>query len=290
MSLIVGEAKAQQILKGITIPPQPQVMVDLCMEMHSPSVNLSHLAGIIAKDVGISGGVLKVINSPFFGMRSKITSIQQALSLLGIKDVVNIINSLSIRSSLPDETIIGLTGFWDNAADVAAACAAISRLIGIASPEEAYTLGLFHNCGIPLLMNRYAHYPDVIRSAYLEPFIRVTETENRLLGSNHAVLGYLISRSWKLPDYLSEAIAEHHRVEEVFDEHTAGDQRKKNLLAILKLAETTCLESYAIASVDQDFEFLRIKDMILSYIGISEYDFHDIQGEVTEKGLHQVRL
>lgn len=289
MRRIVEETKAQQILKGIIIPPQPQVMVDLCMDMYSPKVSMEHLAGIISKDVGISGAVLKVINSPYFGLRSKITSIQQALSLLGIGNIANIVNSLSIRSSLPDESIIGLTGFWDNAADVAVTCAAISRLTGISSPEEAYTLGLFHNCGIPLLMNRFLHYPDVIRNSYLEPNLRITDIENSMLGSNHAVLGCLVARTWKLPGYLSEAIAEHHKVEEVFAEYQVGDQHKKNLLAILKLAENTCKSSYTLAGVEQDYEFLRIKDMIFDYIGLSEYDFNDIQDEVKEMSLHQVK-
>lgn len=114
-------------------------MVDLQMEMTMPNVCMDTIMAIIAKDVGLSGSILKVVNSPFFGLRNKITSIKQALSLLGIANVTNIVNSLSIRSSLTDSAIIEMTYFWDNAIDVAMVCAAISRLTGVSSPDEAYT-------------------------------------------------------------------------------------------------------------------------------------------------------
>jgi HD-like signal output (HDOD) protein len=94
MTQVTAEEAAQQLLKGITVPPQPQITVDLQMEMAMPDVWMDTIMTIIAKDVGLSGCILKVLNSPFFGLRNKITSIQQAFSLLGITKVTNIVNSL----------------------------------------------------------------------------------------------------------------------------------------------------------------------------------------------------
>ncbi len=286
MAQIIAEETAQQLLKGISIPPQPQIMVDLLMEMAGVDVRMDVIAEIISKDVGISGCVLKVVNSPFFNRRNQITSIKQALSLLGIQNIANIVNSLSIRDSFSDANIIEMTRFWDNAMDVAMTCAAISRCIGIATPDEAYTLGLFHNVGIPLLVNKFDHhYKQVLEAAYGQAKRRITDIENAKIDSNHAVVGYYVARAWKLPVYLSEAVADHHKTEDIFSEKIPCDKSKMNLLAILKLAETTCDTYKTIGNAPIDYEFRRIKNNLLLYVGLSDYEFEDLQSELIDMSL-----
>lgn len=287
MTQVIAETAAQKLLKGITIPPQPQIMVDLHMELVMPDVCIDAIADIITKDAGISGSILKVVNSPFFGLRNQITSIKQALSLLGINNIVNIVNSLSIRDSLSDNSIIEMTRFWDNSIDVAMAAATISRLIGISSPDEAYTLGLFHNCGISLLINKYEHYPQILENAYAQDSRQITDIENDMLECNHSVIGYYVARAWKLPDYLGEAIADHHKTEEIFSDQVKCDKRKKNLLATLKLAETICKTHQSLGKAENDYEFERIKTDLLIYIGLSEYDLEDLQYELVEMGINE---
>ncbi len=286
MIQLIAEEDTRNLLKGITIPPQPQIMVDLHMEMAMADVNLDSIAGIISKDVGVSGCVLKVVNSPFFRLRSQITSISQALNLLGIANIVNLVNSISIRSSLSDNSIMELTQFWDNSVDVAMAAAAISRLTGITSPDEAYSLGLFHNSGIPLLMGKFANYPTVLQRAYSQQKCRITDIENDEIDSNHAVVGYYVARAWKLPIYLSEAIADHHKTGPIFADQIDCDKRKKNLLATLKLAETTCKTYRTLGKAERDYEFEQIKSNLLIYVGLSEYDFDDIQATLMDMGLN----
>lgn len=285
MTQELAEQTAQTLLKGITIPAQPQIMVDLHMELAMPDPGFSDIAKIITKDVGISGAILKVVNSPYFQLRSQVTTINQALNLLGLRNIANIVSSLSIRSALTDHSIKELTCFWDNAMDVAMASAALSRLTGIGSPDEAYTLGLFHNCGIPLLMTKYPHYREVLQQAYAEPSRRITDIENDKIGSNHSVVGYYVAKAWKLPIYLAQAIADHHKVGPIFADTVSCDKRGKNLLATLKLAETTCQTYKTLGNALLDHEFEMIKHDLLIYIGISEYDFEDLKAEVFEMGL-----
>ena len=288
MTQQIEEQTARQLLKGITIPPQPQIMVDLQMEMATPKVCFDSIAAIISKDVGISGCVLKVVNSPFFGLPSQVISIQQALKLLGINNVVNIVNSLSIRGSLSDSSMLELTRFWDNAVDVAMASAAIARLTGISSADEAYTLGLFHNCGIPLLMMKHREYLTVLQRAYAQQQQLITDVENSLIDTNHAIVGYYVAKAWKLPTYLAEAIADHHKTEAVFAEKFPCDKSKKNLLAILKLADTICRTYKSLGKAEQDYEFDHSKNNLLLYLGLSEYDFEDLKAELSDMGLGAV--
>ena len=82
MSQELSAEYIQQVLQGISVPPQPQIMVDLQMEQVMPNPDLRTIAKLISHDPGLSGALLKLVNSPFFGLTNRIASIQQAVNLL----------------------------------------------------------------------------------------------------------------------------------------------------------------------------------------------------------------
>ncbi len=284
MSTDLTPEQIQHIMQGVAIPPQPQVLVDVQMEQFSPHCSLDSIARLISQDVGLSGSILKTVNSRFFKHTNKITSITQAVNLLGVNSVVNLVNAQSIRGVLSDDDIIALGRFWDSAMDVAMTSATVAKHIGFPFPDEAYTLGLFHNCAIPLLMGRFKKYPQVQAEAYARPDRDITATENSLINTNHAVVGYYVAKSWNLPRYLCEAIHEHHKVDKTFADERA-DGKKKTLLAILKMAEHICQSHKTLGKQDRDYEWERIGQNILIYTGLTQYDFETITAIVGELGL-----
>lgn len=209
----LSEEQINKILQGISIPPQPQIMVDLQMEQVMPDPDINHIAKLISQDVGLAGTVLKVVNSPFYGLANEITSIQQAVGILGMGSVVNIVNGISIKSSMSDETIKALTRFWDTAMDIAMTSATLAKQVGYNYPDNAYALGLFHNVGVPLLMARYDNYMDIMEESYSGGSNRIIDFENQQINTNHAVIGYYTAKSWNLPKVLCSIIAEHHDCE-----------------------------------------------------------------------------
>lgn len=285
MSVELTTEQIKTLLQGITIPPQPQIMVDLQMEQLNPRCSMERIAKLISQDVGLAGSMLKTVNSPIFGLKNKIASIEQAIRLLGIGSVVNIINALSIRGSLTDEAIVALGRFWDSAMDIASTCSNIAKQIGYRAPDEAYTLGLFHNCGIPLLMQRFDNYPEIMKQAYTEQQRRVIDIENDLLETNHAVVGYYVAKSWNLPRHICEAIAEHHSAEMVFDDNDTSHNERKNLIAILKMAEHICRNYLALGDAAEDYEWQRIERNLLEYVGLSSYDFQNMLESMQEMGV-----
>ncbi len=283
------ELSAEQIqkaLQGISVPPQPQIMVDLQMEQVMPSPDLRSIARLISQDPGLSGALLKIVNSPFFGLANRIASIQQAVNLLGCNTVINLINAQSIRGELSDETIVTLNRFWDTAQDVAMTCLTLAKRIGYQAADEAYTLGLFHNCGIPLMVKRFPNYMTVLEEAYYNASAerRVVDTENRLLNTNHAVVGYFTAKSWNLPLHLCEAIAGHHNALALFHDDAGCDARLKTLLAILKMAEHICESHRVLGNQHEDHEWQSIERLVLEYVGLSEYDFENLRESIRELG------
>ncbi|MFL0797568.1 MAG: HDOD domain-containing protein [Cellvibrionaceae bacterium] len=285
MSVELTQDQIKELLQGITIPPQPQIMVDLQMEQLNPSPDIEAITKLISQDMGLAGSILKTVNSAFYGLTNKISSIAQAVQLMGVNSVINLTNALSIRGELSDEDIVTLGKFWDAAMDIAMVSAHIAKQIGYHSPDEAYTLGLFHHCSIPLLMKRFKNYQDVAKQAYEAEKPRIVDLENEVLLTNHAVVGYYIGKSWKLPSYICEAIHDHHSIHKVFAEGNTEDNNKKTLLAILKMAEHICGNYRIIGQQDVDNEWNDISEAILLYTGLSQYDFEGIIEQVHEQGL-----
>jgi len=288
---ILNNDQIDNVIRGMSIPAQPQIMVDLQMEQAMPDPDINEIARLISRDVAISGRALKAVNSPFFGLRSKITSIQKAVILLGINSVVNIVNAIAIRDELSsnddmsDEEINDMTLFWDTAQDVALTAATIAKQIGFISPDEAYTLGLFHNAGIPLLIPKFKHYHDIIRESYLANTRRIIDAENKAINTNHAVLGFYIARSWKLSPSICEAIQQHHNIIEVFGQAGKQGSDVMNLLAVLKMAEHIVGLYRIIGGNNSDVEWNETRDIIFHYLGINEDDFDDIYSICQELGM-----
>lgn len=285
MSNQLTEAQVKKILHGIHVPPQPQILVDLQMEQIMPAPDIQRIANLIAKDVGLSGTMLKFVNSPFYGLANKITSIEQAVSLLGINTVINILNGLAIKGEMSDEAIIELTSFWDTANDIAMVCAAVAKKVGYRTPDEAYTLGLFHNAGIPLMLSRFDDYITVMEKTYSGQHERVIDLENEKFNTNHCVVGYYTAKSWNLPEHICQVIAEHHNTKQVFAVKDGKNQQQKTLLAVLKLAEHICGNYKVLGLQDSDPEWEDSQDDILEYLGLTAYDIEDLKEGFIEMGV-----
>lgn len=280
----------EKILKGITIPSPPQIIADLQMEMAMPDPDLNEMADMISKDPGLAGGVLKTLNSPYYGSRD-IGSISKAVMMLGMDTVANIVNTLYMRDALAqdsdvsDDVYKAMTRFWDSAADVARACRLVAQRLRFNDPEMAYLLGLFHDAGIPLLMQRYPDYLDVVAQSYLLEEPRIVDVENKYYETNHAVISFYAARSWKLPEALCRVIAVHHDDNEIFSDKDKTDPDEKYLMAILKLGEHLAGLSRTIGNNEEDLEWQRSKDKILEYLGMSQFDYDDLVGFASDNGI-----
>ncbi len=288
MSQELSAEQIQQALQGISVPPQPQIMVDLQMEQYMPDPDLEVIARLISQDPGLSGALLKIVNSSYFGLSNKIASIQRAVNLLGSRSIINLINALSIKGEMSDDTIVTLNRFWDTAQDVAMTCLTLAKRTGSQAVDEAYALGLFHDCGVPLMLKRFPNYMAVLEEAYSNagPDCRVVDTENNAFNTNHAVVGYYTAKSWRLPEHVTDAIANHHNALAVFSDESSRNSQLKNLLAILKMAEHICSSYRVLGNQTVDHEWNAIGHLVLDYVGLSDYDFESMKLSIRELGAH----
>lgn len=289
MPIELNSEQITKILQGISIPPQPQIMVDLQMEQLDPFPDINCIAKLIAQDVGLAGTMLKIVNSSSYGLANRITSVHQAVMLMGINTVINIMNGISIRGELSDEDIVKLNNFWDTSMDIAVTCQHIARQIGMPSTDEAYALGLFHNCGMVLMNKRFPDYMQVMQRAYSDSrYERIIDAENEAYHTNHAVIGFYTAKSWRLPANICEAIAEHHNVASVFARDSMQDANKKTLLSVLKIAEHVCGLGIMHNKQREDLEWQSISNHIYEFTGLGPYDIGSMIDQFRDLGIVSV--
>ena len=230
-----SEPNLEQAVKGVNIPSCPAVLAQLMDELRQPSVSGKHIAALIGRDVGLAAMVVKSANSPFFGSGRRIASIDEAIRLLGFGMLTNLVQEALLRSAIA-EPGAALERFWDNSCYTAAASALIARKTGCARPETAYTFGLFHDCGIPLLVKRFPNYKQVLGTANQATGRWFTDVEDDALGTNHATIGYILARSWGLTENVCQAILCHHDYS-VLIEDSALEPESRTLIAVNVVAE-----------------------------------------------------
>lgn len=285
MQSTTDEKLSQDILKGFYIPPRPQIVADIQIESAMPYPDINAISKIISNDAGISGSLIKAVNSPLFGLSGTIKSVNHAVSLMGLESVVSIVTSLSLKKVLSDDNITSLNRFWDSASDVANAAVIVSKYVGVGSSDEAYSLGLFHDCGIPLMLMRYPDYLEVLESGYQNSEQRVIDAENERYKADHSVLGYYTAKTWKLAEPICEIISYHHCVEKIFDHDRKNKTPEKDLLMVLKISEHISGSYRTLGASEVDHEWERIKDDLLDYGGLVDEDILNMADECKDAGI-----
>ncbi len=258
----------QAFVKNLAIPPRPQVVSQLFEEMSRDEPDLRRVAKFISADVGIAGAMLKTVNSAAFGLTRKATSIAQAVDLLGMRNVSGIATGLAIRHSISGAANAVLDRFWDSAEKTAIISAHLARALREVPADEAYTLGLFHDCGIPLLMRQFPGYKETLARANRSVERSFTQTEEDDVGTHHAAVGYFLARSWQLSEPLSTAILRHHDIEAFADPSVPGTVR--SFIGIIHLAEHI---QHLMMRSTVDVEWVKFEPIVLRHFSLGEEDF-----------------
>ena len=204
------DRNAAATVKEIGIPPCPAILSKLLREARASDPDFRRIGQLIGGDVALASAVLKVANSPFYGLRSKAASVQQALTLLGLNTVVQLVTGLLLRDAFAGSCKPGMEAYWKSSMAISLICAMISRETRRRDPGVTGTYGLFRDCGMPVMLQKFAIYSDVFDGSALTPGEPPLELENERYATNHARVGAQLARSWYLPESVCLAILHHH--------------------------------------------------------------------------------
>ncbi|RFC32771.1 MAG: HDOD domain-containing protein [Candidatus Nitrotoga sp. MKT] len=227
----------ESAILDIGIPPCPAVLDRFMAEMGKDEPDFKRLADIIGADVALSAGLIKTANSPYSGMRQRVRSANEALTMLGLKASSHIVAGIILRKSFPN--VRNLERFWDASARIARLSAWLAQELKLRGlhVNDAYTFGLFRDCGIPVLLGYFPEYGKALAEANSDSercFIEVEETE---IPTNHAMIGHILAQSWWLPEELCLGIRNHHELAKIESAHSDLPIMSRRLIATSQLAE-----------------------------------------------------
>jgi HD-like signal output (HDOD) protein len=178
----------------IDIPARPESLVQLSLLMADEDVNLAAVSRLIEADMALAAAVLKAVNSSLYGLRSRVQSVQQAITYLGLREVAMITFEMGLRAAFPPAP--ELEPIWSRAARRGHVMGRLAAHTG-QDAWAAHSAGLFEECGKAVLV-RHApdHYPSMLRAARDDTELATLEKAG--FGVSHDALGAALCESWGL--------------------------------------------------------------------------------------------
>ncbi len=220
--------------KSNKLPTLPGIAIKILEAVQKERPDLQEIAEVLSTDPPLSGEVLKLINSPFFGLTRKVTSVSHAVSMLGMNVVKNMALSFALVKNFSSngQGDFDYLRFWKYSLTTAIAARMIAEDVSAETPEDAFFLGLLHDMGnLALARCLPDQYNLVVQEAQAGQCCNF-QVENQVLGFDHMDLGRHLVRSWGLPSKFWQPIGCHHCPEKL----DKADKDVQTLTHILNLA------------------------------------------------------
>lgn len=205
----------EDVVKQIRdLPSLSAVVVELLTTMEQEDIDTNALAVKIALDQSLTAKTLRLANSSFYGMSSKVTTIQQAIAVLGFHSIRTLVTACAVTGSFPANanSPFNFKGFWRHSVATAISAKLLAARLKF-NPDAAFTAGLLHDIGTLVLATRFpAEYAHALAHRK-EHDCYVVDAEQAVLGFDHAAVGSALAAYWKFPAAMQEAVAEHHQID-----------------------------------------------------------------------------
>ncbi|MBN2332054.1 MAG: HDOD domain-containing protein [Deltaproteobacteria bacterium] len=256
-----------QIVAGLDkLPKLPQVAMKLMEISMDDQTSAKDIADIVMEDPAITAYLLKLINSPFYGLREKVTTVSHGIALLGVEVVKNVVLSLAVMDIMNSKTSgnPALKSFWEHSLYTAIAARLFAQQVGYPAPEKVFIAGLLADLGSlilweidPLLYRKVARKEDGGKGDR-------SVAEKALFGVDHTEAGVALAQLWNLPEEYIGVIALHHNLDVLTDLEDDG---------VKILGEFVHLGS-VVASIfvlgEDGFKTVYLKSMVLNLFGLQE--------------------
>ncbi len=249
------EARLRKIKKFVKKMPSLSTTVSKVLEICSrPDTAPNDLNKVISLDPVLTGQVLKLINSAYYSLVNKVTSLTRAIIMLGLNTVKNLALSTAIIRSVGQtkkSKVLPIQKFWAHSIGVGVTAKIFAGELDVplGEREEFFVAGLLHDLGKIPFDDEYAQVLAATKERG-EPLVQV---EREFLGLDHQVVGKLIAEKWKLNTAITQAICYHHNPD-------LADEVHQLLVAAVTLADSyICLFDigYAGNSIPDEEQFAR---------------------------------
>ena len=232
------ETEKKRILAKVeSFPGMPGTAATLLSVMRTSEPQLSQIEGLLRHDPGLTANVLRLANSAYFGLSQKVASVKQAVMLLGLKKLFQMVLASTV-SSIMGKPVVGYDmspgELWKHAVGVSVAAELLAESLNMQDREMVFTAALLHDMG-KLVMGDFVKedLSEIEKLANNGMSFEVAEAF--VTGTDHAEIGAHILKRWSLPDELIGAVRWHH------DPDSAKKTESSLLADIVHVADMLCL-------------------------------------------------
>jgi len=275
------EKTLQRLLsQGVKLPPQPKVVEELERLLRSDEADLRALAMVISQDAGITAMLFKAVQSSAYRQHQPFDNLEKILQAIGLKQTLNLVQAIALMgANKVSKHRKAYERFWSRSQTIAQLAMLIADervMVCNVFPDQAYLAGIFHDCGVPLLMERFPSYCRAMHLEENDTWIDLLE-EDKKYQADHCVVGYFVARHWHLPEFICEAIRFHHDLPQL----VPGDSR--SLAAIIQLA----IHAYHQYLHLDDPDWGRVVEDVQEELGIHADDLPEYLDVLLERFQHQ---
>ncbi|GAC1431198.1 MAG: HDOD domain-containing protein [Burkholderiaceae bacterium] len=206
---------ADEVVREVqNLPAIPAVVLDLLNNVDQEDIDIGTLARKVSHDQALTAKVLRFANSSFFGSQSRATTIQQAISLLGLQSVRHLILATALARHFADGSCVGFDrqAFWRHSIGTAVCCKVLAMHLHL-NQDYAFTAGLLHDIGRLVLVSRFPDQYAAVISYRASADCLLMDAEQAVLGTDHVTVGRALAIHWNFSEIIQKAIAGHHAPE-----------------------------------------------------------------------------
>jgi HD-like signal output (HDOD) protein len=274
---MVAKKELQSKIEQITnLPTLPAIVTRVMQIVNDPSSSANDVAFVVGQDLALSAKILRLANSAFYGVPRTITSISNAVVILGLKVINTIVLSLTVFDLFPHEkksTLFNRTAFWRHCTSCALICRFLTERMKKFVPfdaEEAFCAGLLHDIG-KVVMEQYLHedFHKALKHAKHKK-IPLFQAEKQTLGYNHSDVAQWLTSGWQLPDQLCFPLVHHH------DPRNAKEHA--DIVALCHYADFLCYELKL--TIDEDYVPPSLDPSCVEALDITPEDIESLKGRL----------
>jgi putative nucleotidyltransferase with HDIG domain len=262
----------------------PEVLAQVLQVAEDNNASIGSIAEVVSKDFALTGKLLRVANSSFYGRASEVRSMDEAVNILGTRTVKAIALSVSVYDMCNRlKTRLDMKDFWRHSLEIAVLSEHIAKAVKYSHPEEAFVAGLLLDIGIPVLD---AAFPDEYEQVWqhIQKGKDLLRVEESFLGTNHARVGAFLLSKWSFPKLYVECVEDHHRTYEAAEASDTGE-----LIRIVGLASRIAKFSMygPIYSGVKDFD---TRNALLESFGLSHSELAEIDSKSMKEFMDTAKL
>ena len=212
---------AQTFLKKLDtipdIPTLPSIVFKVNEMLQDNDTSIKKLGKIIEKDQAIVIKILQLVNSTFYGFRSKIKNIPHAVIILGFNTIRNSIVAVSIVKAFSGGKtfeLFEIKDFWRHSIAAAVISRCLAEQTRLDSPDDCFVASLLHDIGKIVLSQHFTELFGLVLKSVKEDGLSFYEAEKKLLPATHAQIGGYLAKRWQFPVTLIDSITYHHEIRE----------------------------------------------------------------------------